>query len=341
MSQLLYYPTISILDSSWLPKALLYWDGIATIAPLDYLRNPYQFSPFTCVLLREELLKIEMPEQYSYSHQDDYEAFFDWVFRNADSFSLDSCEKNNVSTMPFDLHVGKLGYVFGEKLVEEKLGQRVGGGWIRVDRKLGEAFMTFLALLIGQTTDRDPVTDSALSVSSLFYLDRRTASLQKNAVRSRLRNSILDEILPVPAGLHGVEGLRKVRQFKERYNDELERFRRRIEDFILSVDGQPEAVQEERRRIFLKDAQEEIDEIKGHMGWFRAPQINMGTFIAVLPSALSMMSGESTPAAAAAGVAGVIGETMYNRDRTVNRKKPLAYAALYQRQLGRRFIKHE
>lgn len=327
MNKLLYYPTISIPDPSWLPKALLYWDGLATIAPVEYLEHPSRFSNFTRTLLREELIEIVQPEEYAYSHHEEYMAFFDWALHNADSFSLKSLSPGIPSF--YKLHMGKLGYHFGRELVRANLARHVDDEWFLMEPKLGEAFMTFLAILIGQETDRDPVTDRFLGVSSLFFVDRHTASRQSAIVKSALRNLILDEILPVPNGLHGIEGLQDVRRFKERYHDELERFRCHIEDFILSVDGQPEAVQNERRKIFLRNAQEEINELKGHMGWFRAPQIDLGTFIAAAPCAFGALSEDY--AGAAVSIAALVGETMYNRERSHNRKKPLAYAALYQR----------
>ena len=337
MDKLLYYPTISILDPSWLPKALLYWDGIATIAPAEYLNDPSRFSPFTHALLKKELIEIVQPEWYAYSHYREFTAFFEWALRNADSFILEpykeSHKLNGGSIIPYKLHIEKLSDQFGSELVRADLAQRVDDEWFLVHPKLGESFMTFLAILIGQETDRDPVTDRFTGVSSLFFVDRHTASKHSAAVRSALRNSILDDILPVPQKLYGMKGLEKVRCFKERYHDELERFRRHIEEFILSVDGQSEAVQNERREIFLKNAQEEIEELKGHMGWFQVPQIDLGTFIAAAPCAFSTLSGDY--AGAAVSIAALVGETMYNRERTHNRRKPLAYAALYQRGYGR------
>ncbi len=83
MNSLLYYPTISIRDSSWLPKAMLYWDGIATIAPVEYLNDPSRFSAFTRALLREGLIEIVQPEEYAYTHYEEYTAFFEWALRNA------------------------------------------------------------------------------------------------------------------------------------------------------------------------------------------------------------------------------------------------------------------
>lgn len=337
MNKLLYYPTISIPDPSWLPKALLYWDSVATIAPVEYLEDPSRFSPLTRALLREELIDVVNPEEYAYTHYTEFASFFDWALRNADSFTLESHMPGRGPIIPYELHVGKLSYQFGNELVRANLAQRVDDEWFLVDHKFGESFMTFLAILIGQETDRDPVTDRFTGVSSLFYVDRHPVSKHSAAVRSALRNSILDEILPVPRGLYGMKGLEKVRCFKERYHDELERFRRHIEDFILSVDGQTEAIQNERREAFLRDVQEEIEELKGHMGWFQAPQIDLGTFIAAPPIAAKLLSKDY--AGATANIAALIGDQIYNGERTRNRRKPLAYAALYQHRYGRRQTK--
>ena len=63
MNRLPYYPTIAIPDPSCLPKALLYWDGIAAIAPVQYLKDPAQFSPLMRSLLREGLIEIVQPEE--------------------------------------------------------------------------------------------------------------------------------------------------------------------------------------------------------------------------------------------------------------------------------------
>lgn len=334
MDKLLYYPTISIPDSSWLPKALLYWDGVATIAPIEYLQDPNRFSDLTRSLLQEGFLEVVPPEEYVDAYSDDYAAFLHWARRNEDYFSLKTpFRSGRTSLIPYDLHMGKLGSL-GSELVRAGLARHTETEWFLVNQRLGEAFMTFLAVLIGQDTERDPVTDRFEHVSSLFFSDKRMASKCSNAVRNTLRDSILNEILPVPRGLDGMEGLRKVCRFKERHHDELERFRRHIEDFILAVDGLPETVQEERRRIFLTDVQEEIEELKGHMGWFRAPQIDLGTFIAAAPCAFSALSGDY--AGATVGIAALVGETIYNRERGHNRRKPLAYAALYQGRYGNR-----
>lgn len=187
-----------------------------------------------------------MCSQKSY---EEYNAFLDWALRNAGSFTLEPNRLSRGYSIPYvpcAVHTGKLSYRFANELVRAGLSRRIDSEWFQVDQKLGMAFMMFLSILIGQETDRDPVTDQLLGVSSLFYIDRHTASRHSANIRSALRNSILDQIMPVPQGLYGMKGLQKVRKFKERYHGELEHFRRHIEDFILSIDGLPETVQNEK-----------------------------------------------------------------------------------------------
>lgn len=272
----------------------MYWDGLATIAPVQYLEDPSHFSPLMRSLLREELIEIVQPEEYAYFHYEDYNTFLDWALHNAASFNLEPNRVSGerpISYVPYDVHTGKLSYRFANEFVLAGLSRRIDSEWFQVDQKLGMAFMMFLSILIGQETDRDPVTDWFLGISSLFYIDRHTASGHSANIQSALHNSIFDQILPVPQCLYGTKGLQQFRKFKERYPDELEQFRRHIEDFILSIDGLSETFQTEQRDIFLKNFKEEIDDLKGHMGWFQAPQIDMGTFIAAASCAVSALSG--------------------------------------------------
>lgn len=36
----LYYPYINLPQDAWSTRALLYWDGLATIVPMEHLRIP-------------------------------------------------------------------------------------------------------------------------------------------------------------------------------------------------------------------------------------------------------------------------------------------------------------
>ncbi|WP_336333750.1 hypothetical protein [Pseudomonas putida] len=55
----LYYPYMSIPQDAWSARTLPYWDGLATIVPMDHLYRPEQLSQFMRGLLSEGLVKHE------------------------------------------------------------------------------------------------------------------------------------------------------------------------------------------------------------------------------------------------------------------------------------------
>ncbi len=185
--------------------------------------------------------------------------------------------------------------------------------------------MTFLAILIGQETDRIPTTDTYQGMSTLFNVEKQSAFKNSRVIRNSLRNTILENVLPVPCGL---ESYTDIIRFRDKYRDELVRFRRHVEDFIASLDGLPSELQEERCQFFVQNSQDEIEMIKDHMGSLRAPKIDMGTLVAALPCVFDAALGNF--GGAAIGLAGIIREMVWNSDKNVNRAKPLAYAALYR-----------
>ena len=88
MSKLLYYPYISIPKEPWLIQALLYWDGIATIVPFDILKSTSYISPFARQLIKEEIIETVQPDEYAYSHSDDFLKFLNYAQKNSYYFSI-------------------------------------------------------------------------------------------------------------------------------------------------------------------------------------------------------------------------------------------------------------
>ena len=320
MNKLLYYPYISIPNSAWLTQALLYWDGIATIVPAEFLKRPRQFTSFARDLVNQGIIETVQPEEYAYIYYYEFLGFLDWAVKNQDHFKLSETD----FTKQYNLHVGKLGFIATE-LADCGLARQVDDQWYMVNSQLSKAFMTFLAILIGQATELTPTTDTYQGMSSLFNIEKQPAYKNSTVVRNTLRNSILKEIMPIPKG---VENYAQILRYKDKYHDELVRFRRHIEGFIAELDGLPNCLQEERRDFFILDAKDEIEQIKGHMQWFQAPSIEMGTIIPALSSCIDAISGNYL--GTAVNLAGLLNETIINKNRNKNRNKPLAYAALYQ-----------
>jgi hypothetical protein len=320
MNKLLYYPYISIPNSAWLTQALLYWDGIATIVPAEFLKRPRQFTSFARDLVNQGIIETVQPEEYAYIYYYEFLGFLDWAVKNQDHFKLSETD----FAKQYNLHVGKLGFIATE-LADCGLARRVDDQWYMVNSQLSKAFMTFLAILIGQATELTPTTDTYQGMSSLFNIEKQPAYKNSTVVRNTLRNSILKEIMPIPKG---VQNYAQILRYKDKYHDELVRFRRHIEGFIAVLDGLPNCLQKERRDFFILDAKDEIEQIKGHMQWFQTPSIEMGTIIPALSSCIDVISGNYL--GTAVNLAGLLNETIINKNRNTNRNKPLAYAALYQ-----------
>ncbi|PIC56570.1 hypothetical protein CSV80_12470 [Sporosarcina sp. P12(2017)] len=67
MDNLLYFPNITVPKTDWIYKSLLYWDGVETITPESYLREPNLFEGRHMLdFLEAELVVPVMPMNYIY-----------------------------------------------------------------------------------------------------------------------------------------------------------------------------------------------------------------------------------------------------------------------------------
>ena len=329
MEKLLYYPFISIPKADWLVQALLYWDGIATIVPLAEQRSLRSITPFARRLIQDGLIESVSPEEYAYSQPDSFISFLDWVQSNQSRFVINDNSRNNIQRVHIgklnSVHIGKLGFL-GDEFVKIGVAQRQGSQWYELNKNLALYFMTFLAILIGKQTEYIPTTDQYRGLSCLINIDTHANAMNATRVKDRFRSALLKRLLPVPSRL---EDYYDIYRFKEKYHDQLILFRRKIETFLISLNPYSE---EDRCRLcdaFCIESREEIEEIKRNMSFFKAPQVNMGTLIAALPSIIEFAS--NNVVTGSIGLIPVIGELIYNGDRKSNVKKPLAYAALYNK----------
>lgn len=329
MSKLLYYPYISIPKTDWLVQALLYWDGIATIIPETELRRQRNITPFAMTLIRDKVLETVAPEEYAYARPDCYIEFLQWVEQNRGRFLIgrDTPLQRVHSAKLDSMSIGKLGFL-GEEFVKMGVAKRSDYCWYVMRSNLSMYYMTFLAILIGQETGRIPATDQYRGISHLVGIKETDHGHSFDFTTSMFRDAILSELLPVP---YGVEDYRSLVRFKDKYHDELLSFRREIESFLISLSPYEPEEQEELCQIFIGKAKDQVEEIKGKMHTFKFPQVNMGTIIAALPVLKGVI--ENDTIGTGVGIASVITQMIYNDSKEENRKKPFAYAALYD---GRR-----
>ena len=330
MNRLLYYPYISIPNKNWLIQALLYWDGIATIVPKEELEKQICMTPFARNLVNDNIIETVQPEEYAFYSPELFNDFLEWALNNRQQFLLGSeniANRFSKTAKLHSMHAAKLGY-FCRDLERAGIAKKIDKQWYLVNEEFSFFFMTFLAILIGEHTDRIPATDAYLGLSYLFNVDPPTQNADLRNIRNRFRRRILDEVLPVPTY---IEDYSNILRFKERHGDQLIRFRRKIERFIEDLDRYSVEIQERECSRFVEDAKEEIEEIKGEMGYFHAPRINVGTLAAATPDMIDLTRGNFF------SIPQIIGRIVFNGRRDDNLKKPFAYAALFQDEYRRQF----
>ena len=330
----MYYPYISIPKTDWLAQALLYWDGIATIIPEVELRRQKNISPFAMNLIRDRVIETVAPEEYAYARPDCYIDFLQWVEQNKEKYQIgrnSTCLQRVHSSKLDSMSIGKLGYL-GQEFVEMGVARRSDSCWYIMQHDLSMYYMTFLAILIGQETTRTPATDQYRGITHLVNINETRRGQDYDVAKSTFRNKILNELLPVPCGF---EDYRSLIRFKDKYHDELISFRREIETFLIALSPYSTDEQKALCQTFMEKAKEQVEEISGKMHTFMFPKVNLATIIAALP----VMEGviENNPLETGIGITSVIAQMIYNPSKEENRRKPFAYAALYDERRRRRF----
>lgn len=197
--------------------------------------------------------------------------------------------------------------------------------------------MTYLASVLGKLEDlqMDPITDSADALSVFSKSPQNI--LGPIALVDQLRTSVLEGVLPAPAGRIPV---RELVDFKNRYSNLLSRFRRHIELFLIEVAQIPDKnLRDYKVHLFKDELTEEIEEIRTRMHEIRWPRVLFGTVCGLLASAIpgaeAIATGNITSALKA--LPGLVTAIYSAFSGAMNQNKilssPLAYAALAQERL--------
>lgn len=313
----LYFPHIRVPDSSWFTRVLLYWDEVGAIVPYDYVRDSDKLGPYMLQLMKESLVRQVIPGEYLPQVPDFKQRFLGYID------AIDRHPIEGLEVWP-RVHMEKLQRI-GQELVDRKLAVRDIDPWFKLEPATANDFMAYLAGVLGQVTEFDPVTDKQQGLLPfLGQADLRNAPI---------RRCFLEGILPAPAA--GVSP-GQLATFKSKYIKDLRRFRTHIEDQVsrLSV------IQDEREldytiKAVISEMSSEIDELVARMSESKWRQINIGRLIVIASTAIQAfdaLRGEGNPLLAGLTIAYTINDiTISYRNST--KKRPLAYAALASRKL--------
>jgi hypothetical protein len=234
-SNALYFPYIALPQDSWTTKALLYWDKLSSIVPMDHLDHPEQMSTFMRTLLTEGLVEPVVPAQFIYQ-MERFDTSFIELIENRLRRTLRSWSPHDAPYRTTRIHV---------------------------ETTVAHQFMSYLAACLGAipAVNATPVTDKAIFASSLR--PRRLQSARHPLHQHKSREVILRHLLPTPG--EPVE-IHKLLSFKRRHGHLLPPLRASVEAHCTQV----AMIQDENDRIeaneaFLLDSRQKIAEIEGAM----------------------------------------------------------------------------
>lgn len=332
----LYFPYIDIPSTAWTTQAILYWDKLASIVPLDYLHNPEQMDVLTRTLLSEGLVEAVIPEMFIHQVEKFDECFIEHLearVLHKRSYCARMCNTRSNTTR---IHVEKMGGIIGF-LVESGLAEWVDSNWYDVYTPVANQFMAYLATVLSSvpSVNATPITDKATYAVSLGF--RRPPQRRDNSLHAfKAREVILKSLLPVPVD-PDVDSLIR---FKQRYGALLPPLRRKIEAHcaVISCLPDPEA-RIAATEIFIHDCEDHVAEIEAAMRpAFGA--VVFGSLVPLFGSGLALQATDQGNVVAYTGSALSLVGAAYQAiasirgPRLAQEAKPLAYIARARRELA-------
>ncbi|WP_296445623.1 DUF6236 family protein [Rhodoferax sp. UBA5149] len=335
-SNALYFPYIDVPSTSWTTQAILYWDKLASIIPMDHLHHPEQMDNMTRELLSEGLVEPIIPGMHIYQAHRFDECFIDFVERTV--LPSRRCATRREVVLPVSrIHAEKMGRI-PDFLVESGLAKQLDWAWYEVDTPLANQFMAYLASVLGALpgVNATPITDRALFATVLGC--RRPQPMRNTTLHAfKARQVVLKSILPVP---NGPVNVGKLLSFKERHGHLLPQLRTRIEARCSLIALLPEP--EDRvvaTQDFINECNDQIAEIVAAM----RPSFAKIALVSLTPlfgSGLALHATDPSNVVAYAGAATSLAGAAYqaissiHAPRIAQEARPLAYLAHARRELA-------
>lgn len=332
----LYFPYIDLPSTSWTTQAILYWDKLASIVPMDHLHHPKQMDELTRALLTEWLVEPIIPGMHIYQAHRFDECFIEFVEQRVLPFRQHMNRRGKAQPVT-RIHAEKMGQI-PDFLVESGLAKRLDWAWYEVDTVLANQFMAYLASVLSALPDVNatPITDRAQFATALGF--RRQPPRRDGTLHTfKARQVILKAILPVPSGPVDVG---RLLSFKARHGHLLPQLRTRIEAHCAYISLLPEP--EDRvvaTQEFINECNDHVTEIAAAMRPSFA-RIAFGSLAPLFGSGLALQTTDQGNVLAYAGAATSLVGAAYQAissiraPRIAQEGKPLAYIAHARRELA-------
>lgn len=343
----LYFPYISIPESNWTVKTLLYWDKLSAIVPMDHIDNPEQLTPFMRDLLERDLAEQIFPSQHLYEIPLFEQSFISYLepkvqkyretpirpFISAGQMHIEKFGSpvHQEKIMPMTgIHVEKMGDL-PQFLIEEGLAHQVEGAWFNVDTRVANMFMAYLAICLGalKNVSAAPVTSEHKYSNFLGHnlFQRRDARFNHHR---KAQDVVIENILPTPIGRIDLDVLAK---FKIKHGHLLPKLRQKVESetaYIALLESASDRL--DATNDFIKRCREETEEIIDAMkpSWSK---VIFGSIAPLFGTGLALVASETGNKVAYVGAGLSFAATTYQALNSIRieRKRsealPLAYLA--------------
>jgi hypothetical protein len=360
----LYYPWIDIRNEGWLKNALLYWESIQTIVP-NSIDKPY--STRAALEFCDEGLLVPLHVE---SNMQEIKDLADEVIKYLETPEgaevLMSKEISNYhyihpDKLPLeirelvDIHPQKLPYEIRHKL-EWGLSHAQRDGWIAVDARFADFYMTLLATRLSEEIGAGLLTDTAannklanavkldakLSIPSSqrrgydFDDDRRHRDMPFAIAQGTLSDLILEKIQIDPD-----TSTKDILKFRKDHSDELGRFRTRIAELtkVISNDQPLEALRQQVEDVYTNEVKPAISALEKSLTdhrikWVAENFLKVSFFSTSSTSVPLVLLGLGVPHAllVGVGVSLIASAIIYNREKADKlRQNPFSYLLAAER----------
>lgn len=280
---ILYYPSIEIKDGDWLRKAILYWDKVASIVPegnysddswrdMRYLLNVDLYEP---IYPSELEVDSELVDEFCRQVKEQLRLHNDKRNWNHKS----EVHVNKTMYVPKPVNMAKTSKTICDFLLDEGIARRKDEEWLYMTEYDSMVYMALLAKFLAKKHDGMHIgTDNRTFFRKPFIMNGAKMGHEEKQIYMNVQ---INDILPCP--IREEVSLDDIIEFKKRHEKELERFRRRINDYrrqlnnCSNCDHIDEVVHD--LRCSLEEDMNEIEEYM-HSRWTRVVR---GAVTALVP----------------------------------------------------------
>lgn len=281
--------------TDWTLRTLMYYNQIGSIVPQNYFYEPDKYEGFMRELVQNELVLPINPIEVLENPWEIGQPFIDYV--NSKEFRLRHRRENflkqkfgKVNSGKFQgpkIHNQKFNDEILYQLEEAGLAERSDYEWYKVEQKTANDLMSYLASIVARKLDFLPTTD--VQVRKTPFMESSKKNYKTKRKENTRREIILKELIPFPEQIDLV----KLRNFKDKHSNLLNRFKNKVE--LIALDH----TIEEESPLFketIKELNYNKEELSAKMNENKFGQILFGTVCGITGAVIGLQSAGTTGA---------------------------------------------